>query len=708
MNKIRRKQTNIKTALIVLSAFLIALVTVVYTLPRESKFSYEYELNKPWRYAGLIVPYDFPVYKTDAEIAAERDSVLRDFLPYYRLEAGAAAEVEQNLRADFEAGKYPGVPLHYLAHVENRLKEIYQQGVISPGDYARVASASTPNGIRVISEREASSHPLDELYSTRSAYERIMNADTLRYSREILARLRLNDYLKPNLVYDSTKTNAMRRDMLSTVSLASGMVQSGQKIIDRGDIITPKVYQILDSYKKETLRRNDPSQGMAYVFAGQFLIVAALLIVMVAYLYLFRREKLSQPNTIYLIFSLLTIFPLATSLVSVENLAGVYLIPYAMVPILVRLFVDSRTAFMTLVCTLLLSAISLHGSPEFLLTQTMAGVVAIYDLKELTQRSQLLRVAFVITAVTLIMGIAFHFTEGGNFSTLDYIWLLYIGINGVFLLFAYPFMYLIERVFGFTSSVALVEMTNINNDLLRKMSKVAQGTFNHSMQVANLAAEVANKIGANPQLVRTGALYHDIGKISNPAFFTENQSGVNPHDSLSEERSAEIIISHVTEGVKIADKYSLPRVIKDFILTHHGRSRVKYFYIQCCNNRPGEEVDAAKFTYPGPNPFTKEQAILMMCDAVEASSRSLKEFTEESIGELVNRIVDGQVDEGYFESCPITFRDIRDAKRVLIESLKTIYHTRIAYPELKTEEQAKPEPPRSGFFGSGLYRTWNR
>ena len=275
-------------------------------------------------------------------------------------------------------------------------------------------------------------------------------------------------------------------------------------------------------------------------------------------------------------------------------------------------------------------------------------------------------------------------------------------LNGVLLLFAYPLMFLVEKAFGFTSSVTLIELSNTNHPLLRMMSKEAQGTFVHSMQVANLAAEVADKIGAKPQLARTGALYHDIGKTLNPAFFTENQNGKNPHDELSEERSAQIIISHVTEGLKLADKNHLPKVIRDFISTHHGRSKVKYFYIQWKNKHPNEEPDPKMFTYPGPNPFTREQAILMMCDAVEATSRSLKEFSEESIKELVDRIVDGQMAEGYFKECPITFRDIADAKRVLVESLKTIYHTRIAYPELNSHPaDPVPQPRRPYFFGAG-------
>ena len=327
-------------------------------------------------------------------------------------------------------------------------------------------------------------------------------------------------------------------------------------------------------------------------------------------------------------------------------------------------------------------------------------MTAISALKDLTERSQLVRVVFEVAAASALVMLGYDLSQGIDLEHLDPTLYVCIAVNGMLLLFAYPLMYLIEKLFGFTSSVTLVELSNTNNTVLRRMSKVAQGTFVHSLQVANLAAEVADKIGAKPQLVRTGALYHDIGKMLNPAFFTENQTGVNPHDELTEERSAQIIISHVTEGLRLADKYHLPKVIRDFISTHHGRSTTKYFYIQWKNKHPEQEPDETLFTYPGPNPFTREQAILMMCDAVEASSRSLKEVTEENLKELVDRIVDGQMQAGYFKECPITFRDLSQAKRVLVESLKTIYHTRIAYPELKPKTEKPPTTPRRTYFFS--------
>lgn len=687
---------------------LVAIATVVYFLPRQNKIGYQYELGKPWKYAPLIASYDFPIYKTSEEIAAERDSVMKGFQPFYEKDPMTEARQVKALRDAFYQGKIKNIPAYYLPHLVEMLNHVYKAGILTPEDYSALLEKKA-EGIRIVSGQAASGRAMSEVFSTRSAYEYIMHADTVHYSRELLMRCNINDYLVPDLQLDSAKTNQQREDLLATVSPASGMVQSGQRIIDRGEIIKESQLQILASFERENLRRNDPSKGVWQILAGQTIFVTTILVLFVIYLRLFRREILDSPHSIYLLSTLIVFFPVATSVTVSHDFANVYVIPYAMVPIFVRIFMDSRTAFMALVCTVLLSSFPIHSPYQFALVQLAGGLTAIYSLKDLTERAQLFRTAFIVTAVMMLFGLAFDLAQGIGFSDMDISWYIHICVNGVALLFAYPLMYLIERLFGFTSSVSLVELTNINHPILRKMSKVAQGTFNHSMQVANLAAEVANKIGAKPQLARTGALYHDIGKMLNPAFFTENQSGVNPHDSLSEERSAQIIISHVTEGIRLTEKYHLPKVIRDFIVTHHGRSKVKFFYIQYANNHPGETINEELFTYPGPNPFTREQAILMMCDAVEATSRSLKEITEESIRELVDRIIDGQMKEGYFRDCPLTFRDVSDAKNVLVESLKTIYHTRIAYPELKTgQQQEESHPSRNGFFGTGLHRTWNR
>lgn len=692
-------KSKLKGAFTLIGTVIVVVLLLVYFLPRETKFGYEYEQGRPWRYNSLIATFDFPVYKTPDEVKAERDSALSQFQPFYTEDVQIAQRQIAAFETAWRAGRFGDVPAHCLNHVDKMLRGVYEAGIVPSADLSQMAKERTP-GVRVVEGTEAVTRPITELYSTRSAYEYIVYADTINFPRELLARCNINEYLSPNLSIDSAKTSAVREDLLAAVSPASGMVQSGQRIIDRGEIISAEQYKILQSFERETVRRNDPSKGMWQVVTGQVMFVLCVIVAFVFYLRLFRREYLRSPHSILLLSSLIAIFPLITYAMVDQKFLNVYMVPYAMVPIFVRIFMDSRTAFMTMVCSVILSSLALHSNYEFVVVQFMSGMTAIYALRDLTERSQLLRVALAVFVTSSAIMLGYDLSQGIEFSHLDRSMYVYNAVNGVLLLFAYPLLYMIEKLFGFTSSVTLVELSNTNNSVLRRMSKVAQGTFVHSLQVANLAAEVADKIGAKPQLVRTGALYHDIGKMLNPAFFTENQTGVNPHDELTEERSAQIIISHVTEGLKLADKYHLPKVIRDFISTHHGRSQVKYFYIQWKNKHQGEEPDAKLFTYPGPNPFTREQAILMMCDAVEASSRSLKEFTEESIKELVNRIIDGQVQAGYFRECPITFRDIADAKRVLAESLKTIYHTRIAYPELNAKPaEPAPQPRRTYFFG---------
>lgn len=692
-------KSKLKGAFTLTGTVIVVVLLLVYFLPRETKFGYEYEQGRPWRYNSLIATFDFPVYKTPDEVKAERDSALSQFQPFYTEDVQIAQRQIAAFETAWRAGRFGDVPAHCLNHVDKMLRGVYEAGMVPSADLSQMAKERTP-GVRVVEGTEAVTRPITELYSTRSAYEYIVYADTINFPRELLARCNINEYLSPNLSIDSAKTSAVREDLLAAVSPASGMVQSGQRIIDRGEIISAEQYKILQSFERETVRRNDPSKGMWQVVTGQVIFVLCVIVAFVFYLRLFRREYLRSPHSILLLSSLIAIFPLITYAMVDQKFLNVYMVPYAMVPIFVRIFMDSRTAFMTMVCSVILSSLALHSNYEFVIVQFMSGMTAIYALRDLTERSQLLRVALAVFVTSSAIMLGYDLSQGIEFSHLDRSMYVYNAVNGVLLLFAYPLLYMIEKLFGFTSSVTLVELSNTNNSVLRRMSKVAQGTFVHSLQVANLAAEVADKIGAKPQLVRTGALYHDIGKMLNPAFFTENQTGVNPHDELTEERSAQIIISHVTEGLKLADKYHLPKVIRDFISTHHGRSQVKYFYIQWKNKHQSEEPDAKLFTYPGPNPFTREQAILMMCDAVEASSRSLKEFTEESIKELVNRIIDGQVQAGYFRECPITFRDIADAKRVLAESLKTIYHTRIAYPELNAKPaEPAPQPRRAYFFG---------
>lgn len=678
---------------------LVSVVTLIYFQPRESKFGYVYELNKPWHYPQLIASYDFVIYKTDDEVKRERDSVVRQFVPYYRVDSLVAEKQIAALRKDFYAGKFRGVPVYYLPRLVENLRQIYARGILDVSDYEGFLKGDS-HVLRLIRGQEATTGEVENFFTIRTAYDYLLNRDRGALSQEALRECNLNDYLAVNVKNDTAKNRLELQSELSQVSDNIGMVQSGQLVIDRGQIVNAEHVRILNSLKKESEQRMDPSRGYWFIFAGQVIFVILLISLLFTYLKLFRRDYFSSPHSVLLLFSFVTVFPVITYLMMAHHFYSVYLVPYALIPIFVRIFMDSRTSFMAVVTSSLLSALSLHSPFEFVLWQIVTGATVIYSLRELTERSQLLRTVLAVVVVGLVISIGYDLSQGLNGDAFDRSRIVYMIIGGILLLFAYPLMYFVEKLFGFTSSVTLVELTNTNNPILRKMSKVAQGTFNHSMQVSNLAAEVADKIGAKAQLARTGALYHDIGKVLNPAFFTENQSGVNPHDTISEERSAQIIINHVTDGLRLAEKYHLPQVIKGFIRTHHGTGLVKYFYIQYCNKHVGEPVDEEAFRYPGPNPQTREQAVVMMCDSVEAASRSLKEYTEESITQLVNRIVDSQLAEGHFKECPITFRDIADAKRTLIDSLKTIYHTRISYPEIKKPTDQAQNSPLRGFKGT--------
>ena len=691
MNKSNEKRHNFYRDLLYKALLFAATVAViVYFLPRDGKFNYHFDINKPWKYGQLIATFDFPIYKTDDVVRHEQDSILARFQPYFQEDKNVEAEALKKLKNDYQ--KYTSLTQlnsGYLQYIENRLKEVYQAGILSSEEMEKLRRDSTRN-IMTVSDKMARRQSTDRLFTVKSAYHYILTSDSLRYSPHILRQCALNDYLNVNLTFDEQRTEAARKEMLENYSWANGIVLSGQKIIDRGEIVGPETYNILESLRKESIKRSDSAGQKRLMLFGQILYVGIFMLCFMLYLDLFRKDYYNRKGSLSLLFALIMIYCVVTGVMVGRNLFNVYMLPYAMLPVIIRVFLDSRTAFITHVITILACSICLRYPHEFILLQVAAGLVAIFSLRELSQRSQLFRTAGLVFLTYAAVYFAFELITENNLSKLNGRMYIYFIINGIFLLFTYPLLFLLEKTFGFTSNVTLVELSNINTPLLRRMSETVPGTFQHSMQVANLAAEAANRIGAKSQLVRTGALYHDIGKMENPVFFTENQrGGINPHKNLSYEQSAQVVISHVTDGVKLAEKNNLPKVIKDFITTHHGRGKTKYFYISWKNEHPGEEPDEALFTYPGPNPFTKEQAVLMMADSVEAASRSLPEYTEESIGNLVDKIIDSQVAEGYFRECPITFRDIATVKEVFKEKLRTIYHTRISYPELNKQEEAK-------------------
>ena len=690
MNLKKLKNVSWKDLFYKVLLFVGTVALIVYFLPRDGKFNYQFSINKPWKYGQLIATFDFPIYKEDTIVKKEQDSLMNAFQPIYNIDKTVEDKALHQFRTDCQAKLRTIIPSpSYRIQIEQLLKKAYAAGIVANDDMDRLQAENTSD-IMAVEEKIAYPLPARQLLTVKQAYERILHeADSLLLDRNVLYQCALNEYINANLVYDKERTETAKQNMLNDYSWAKGIVVSGQKIIDRGELVTPETYNILESLRKESIKRSDTAGQNRLILGGQTLFVGLLVMCFMLYINLFRKDYYQRKGSLSLLFLLIVFYCVVTALMVSNSLFNVYIIPYAMLPIIIRVFLDSRTAFLTHTVMVLICSVTLRFPHEFILTQLTAGLVAIYSLRELSQRSQLFQTALLVILTYTATFFAFELmTEGelaNDFSKLNVRMYIYFVINGIFLLFAYPLLFLLEKVFGFTSNVTLVELSNINNELLRKMSETAPGTFQHSMQVANLAAAAANRIGAKSQLVRTGALYHDIGKMENPAFFTENQLGkTNPHKSLPYGQSAQIVIGHVTDGLRLADKHNLPSVIRDFISTHHGKGKTKYFYISWKNEHPGQEPDEKMFTYPGPNPFTKEQAILMMADSVEAASRSLPEYTEESIGKLVDKIVDAQVAEGFFKECPITFKDISTVKAVFKEKLKTAYHTRISYPELAT------------------------
>lgn len=663
----------------------ITSLLIVWFMPRNEAKQLNVEVGEPWTYPTVIAKFDIPIYKTEAEQQAERDSLLATFQPYYVFDSAVEDTVMAMLKKAFATSATP-LSASAQATVIDRLHDMYKEGVMETADYNRLRK-DTSSQVRVIVGKGVESVHLTTLYSTMGAYQSLMADERLAAELAPLKQLNLTNYIEPNLIYDRERSETARNDLLSGVSAASGMVLDGQKIIGQGDMVTENNIRMVRSWQRAMQERSAGKAQMTYNICGNALYVFLLVALFTWYLGLFRRDYFTRPRSVVMLYALIALFPILTSLMMQHNYFSfsVYVLPFALVPIFVRVFMDSRTAFLTHFTTVMISAAALRYQFDFIAVQTVAGLMAIYSLRGMSSRSQVFRTAAWVFVAMSLTFFALKLMEAGEDFVFDPSLYYHFIICGVLLLLAYPLMFLMEKLFGFTSVITLIEISDTNKGLLRRLSEVAPGTFQHSITVGNLASEIANRIGGNATLVRTGALYHDIGKIKNPAFFTENQQGgVNPHDNLTERESAQIIISHVTNGVKLAEEAGLPAVIRDFILTHHGRGLVKYFYIKAQNAHPDEVIDKEPFTYPGPNPSTREQAILMMADTCEAASHSLKEYTNESITKMVDTLVDQQVKDGFFNECRITFYDIAVAKQVMVERLKAIYHTRIQYPKAVT------------------------
>ena len=667
--------------LFLLKCAIVAATTavIVWFMPRTEGFNYSYEVGQPWRYGTIISTQKFNIQMSDSALTQKRDSMARHFMPYFN----RRTDVEQSVsRAVMTLEGDEGLKRHICAMLDT----VYRRGVMSGTDRDSLKAAGTAF-VRIIEGNEAKVVGLGSVMSTHEAYQYITHGDE-HYAPTLISHMNINTVLRENLQYDAVKSVAELSAEREAISSSLGFVRVNEKIVDRGEVVTTEIYQKLQSYETIINRQAEESGTSSLMMWGQTGMVAVIVTLLITFLSIFRVTYLEKYRTTILLFSLITIFSVAASTMVSRHFFHVYILPCCIVPIVIRVFMDSMTAFVFHTGMVLLISLSLGSPYEFVLFNIVAGLVVVLNLRELTQRSQIIHTSVVATITYCAFYICHEFSIGAEVADLDRRIFIFFCINGLLLLFTYPLLWVMEKMFGFVSDVTLVELSNINHPLLRKMSEEAPGTFQHSMQVANLATEVAKRIGGRAQLVRTGALYHDIGKMERPVFFTENQAGGNPHRHLTPIKSAEVIIGHIANGIQLAERYNLPEQIKGFIRTHHGLGKTKYFLVTYKNEHPDEQVDETLFQYPGPNPRTKEEAILMMADTVEAASRSLTEYTEETIGNLVDRLIDTQVSEGYFKQCPITFKDIADAKEVMKERLRIMYHTRISYPELnKTADE---------------------
>lgn len=682
-----KNKLTVRTYFILTGAVLLSVLLIVLAMPNTEKPRLPYTLGEPWMSSQLISPGEILIQKDAKQVEQEQQEALRaDFVPYYSYDAGVGPTQLQRFTDKYGEGT-ADVPAYAIGVIAEVMKQVYDRGILPQADASQMLQGDSLAVVMVVNANEGVQREVRDLYSTKSAYEAIVLDPRLQTVRPAVQRMDINTFLLPNTLYDTQRSNQAKTDVLAMIPTNSGVMKQGQEIINRGDIVTEEKARMIDSYNEFVSSRSAASGTNLWLTnLVQITYVLIVLSLLATYVLLFRRDYFAQPRTLAMVLTLITLFPMANSCLMRYDPRNVYILPLALVPMFLRVFLDSRTAFMAHAVMVLICAAAVSDKFEFIVLQLVAGIVAIFALRELLKRSQIFSTAFVIFLSYVVMYTVVKWLDNKDiaFDALRHGYFCFIA-NGVLLLLTYPLMYVVEKTFGFVSPITLFELSDTNSPLLRRLSEIAPGTFQHSITVSNLAAAIAAELGGKALLLRTGALYHDIGKLANPAFFTENQSGVNPHNRLTPHESARIIIGHVGEGLRLAEKEGLPPVISSFIRTHHGTSLTRYFYNTYCNDNPDEQVDEKPFRYPGPNPSTQEQTILMMADAVEAASRSLPEYTEQTITTLVNRIIDQQAGDGAYAESPITFADIAIAKQVLIERLKSIYHTRIQYPELNTK-----------------------
>jgi len=707
--KIKNNYKFVSTILL----FVVTFFILAYLMPRERKFTYEFQVASPWKELDLTAPFKFSILKTDQEYQAEKDSVLAEVKMFFTFDVYYSTEQLNKFKENFNSewiayalkefnidseDEYRGskkyamlreMQEYYSGYIYSLLEKAFVDGIIEipEGDFTL-----TPNtDIVLLRGNIADEISLSKVHTSMSAYEdiRVKLEDDATYKNnwyrkkfnKFFDKYEIEQFITPNVFYDQEASEREKNTLLSEISMRKGMIQQGELIVSNGEIITPEIFQVLQSLKAAY---SDQQQNVntILVLAGKLIFVFFVLILIYVFLYNFRRELLRDVvKTSFILFLVVLMVFVASTMVRVEQISF-YIIPFAILPIILRTFFDERVAVFVHVLTILIIGIIAPNSYEFVVLNIIAGIVAIFSLTNLYRRSRFFLSALLVVITYSIAYVGILLVNEGNLSLINFTYFANFGINGVLILISFLLIYVFEKVFGFLSDTTLMELSDTNQPLLRKLAEIAPGTFQHCMQVANLSEEAIHHIGGNPLLVRTGALYHDIGKMDEPIYFIENQtSGFNPHDILEFEKSAGIILSHVEKGAEMAKKYSLPEPIIDFIRTHHGTTTVQYFYRSYIKKYPEQDVDVKNFSYPGPKPSSKEMAVLMMADSVEAASRSLTDYSQEAISTLVEKIISRQLDDNQFEDAPVTYKDISTVKEVFKTRLKNIYHARISYPK---------------------------
>ncbi len=674
--------------------FCLSVGLIVFIFPREGKFKYEFQKGKPWQHVDLIAPFDFPIYKSEEEIKSERKVVKRQMKPYFFKSGRIESEELERFSIEFEKAWSNAIvnleldenkalkrKSEYFSKGKALLESIYKQGIIEI--HTSIEGEDQDFEVAVVQDNVEVVKALSSFYTLKSAFQFINTSieKTDELGQRVLGNS-LENCLKRNVSYDEETNEFVLKQELENISPTLGMIQKGERVASKGDVLTEEQYKIIDSLRTEFESQLGESSNLTLILLGQAVLVALLILSLGLFLYSFRKEIINSDTKIVFLLFLIVLFVFGAKMfLSIENI-NLYLLPFCVLPIVVRTFFDIRVALFTFLVTILIIGFIAPNPYEFIIIQMITGMLTLLGIVNLRNRSQLFISSLVVFSVYSVVYLSIGLIQEGSFQATNWEFLGWFFGSAMLTLFAYPLIYMFEKIFGFVSDVTLMELADTNNNLLRQLNMKAPGTFQHSLQVSNLAEEAIRAIGGNTLLMRTGALYHDIGKMNMPNYFIENQnSDYNPHGELAPEESAAIIIEHVINGIELAKKNKLPDVIIDFIRTHHGTTTTRFFYKQYIEDHP-DETDAAKlFRYPGPLPYSKETAVLMMADSVEAASRSLPRYDGESIEKLVNNIIDSQVTELQFANADITFRDIREIKKMFKRKLMSIYHVRVEYPD---------------------------